>query len=404
LREEEVKVYETIAIILFLCFFLRFIIMTTRAKNWSKFYINLECNQEVNLQMAHIMGFSRFQTSCADGISNLANNPGLSILAVNGFKELFLFHTVYYQGQNLFCTKAKLLGLSGGGARADCYRLDPSTLFQDTEIQTPSWRDLKGALTPEAVEALQVTDQNPSVFKGKLGMIVPPLVLSSMLEAETMNPAELIPILLVKFQEFDRSSPVVKACTFLRPALEYLWAVHKKLIDPTIFSLDRNADSQTWANRMHFANIMMPAQDSLPHPFPLPPPPQALVGNQSALEITADNIRVIRDATERQHLREAALEEKKDQVNGWDKIPEVVQQMILKLSAISEDALPPSPCDTYMCVLKQSKALGEAMVLNIELSILGCQVEFPTTMANVIRTGNFLANSLLVIDAVNGIL
>jgi hypothetical protein len=36
------------------------------------------------------------------------------------------------------------------------------------------------------------------------------------------------------------------------------------------------------------------------------------------------------------------------------------------------------------------------MVLNIELSIRGCQVEVPTTMANAIKTGNFRANSLLV--------
>jgi hypothetical protein len=36
------------------------------------------------------------------------------------------------------------------------------------------------------------------------------------------------------------------------------------------------------------------------------------------------------------------------------------------------------------------------MVLNIELSIRGCQVEVPTPMANAIKTGNFHANSLLV--------
>jgi len=70
--------------------------------------------------------------------------------------------------------------------------------------------------------------------------------------------------------------------------------------------------------------------------------------------------------------------------------------MILKLSAVSDDALPPSPCETYMCLLKQSKALGVAMVLNIELSIFGCQVKVPMTMASAIKTGNFRANSLLV--------
>jgi hypothetical protein len=106
--------------------------------------------------MAEIMGFTRFQSSCAECISNVANNPGLSILAVNGFNELFLFHTVQYQSQNIFCSESKLLGLSGGGARADCYRIDPTSLFQDAEIPTPSWRDLNGATTPDAVDLLQV--------------------------------------------------------------------------------------------------------------------------------------------------------------------------------------------------------------------------------------------------------
>jgi hypothetical protein len=111
--------------------------------------------------MAQVMGFNRFQSSCADCLLNVANNPGLSILAVNGFNEVFLFHTVQYHSQNLFCSESKLLGLSGGGTRADCYRVDSTSSFQDVEIQTPSWRDLKGAITPEAVSLLQVAEQNP---------------------------------------------------------------------------------------------------------------------------------------------------------------------------------------------------------------------------------------------------
>jgi hypothetical protein len=91
---------------------------------------------------------------------------------------------------------------------------------------------------------LQVGEQNTSLFKGKLGMIAPPLVLTSILEAGTMDPAQVIPILSGKFQEFDRSSPVVKACMLLRPVLEYLWGVHKNLIHPAVFSLDRNVESQ----------------------------------------------------------------------------------------------------------------------------------------------------------------
>jgi hypothetical protein len=189
--------------------------MTLRADNWMQFYENLECNKEVNQQMALIMGFTRFQANNADCISNLEKSPGLSILAVNGFNELFLFHAVPYQGQNLFYNDPKLLGLSGGGSMEDCYRLDPTTLFQDVEFQTPSWRDLKGARTLEGVNTWQAGDQNPSSFKGKLGIVAPPLVLTSILVVDTMDPAHLIPVLSGKLQEFDWSSPTVKACTLL---------------------------------------------------------------------------------------------------------------------------------------------------------------------------------------------
>jgi hypothetical protein len=70
--------------------------------------------------------------------------------------------------------------------------------------------------------------------------------------------------------------------------------------------------------------------------------------------------------------------------------------MILKLSACLDDILPSSPADSNLKLLKQSKALGVAMVLNIDLSLRGCQVEIPTTMANAIKTGNFRSKSLKV--------
>jgi hypothetical protein len=52
------------------------------------------------------------------------------------------------------------VGLSGGASGVAFYRLDPSLLFQVVEVQTPSWRDLKVATTPEAVSSLQVAEQN----------------------------------------------------------------------------------------------------------------------------------------------------------------------------------------------------------------------------------------------------
>lgn len=70
--------------------------------------------------------------------------------------------------------------------------------------------------------------------------------------------------------------------------------------------------------------------------------------------------------------------------------------MILKLSSTNDSAFAPGPTESYLQVLKQAKALGTAMILNILLSTMGCQVEIITPMVNTIKTGNFRANSLQI--------
>jgi hypothetical protein len=60
---------------------------------------------------------------------------------------------------------------------------------------------------------------------------------------------------------------------------------------------------------------------------------------------------------------------------------------------------PTQPCESYVKILKQSKVLGVATIINLELALRKCQVELPTSMANAMRTGNFRANSFLVAHA-----
>ncbi|MFN9981473.1 MAG: hypothetical protein ACK53Y_16230, partial [bacterium] len=75
-----------------------------------------------------------------------------------------------------------------------------------------------------------------------------------------------------KFQEYDRTSTQVKACTLLRPVLVFLWAVHKKLVPPLIVAVDLSPDGVDWSARFYFAYIL-PKQNSMSiPPFPLPPP------------------------------------------------------------------------------------------------------------------------------------
>jgi len=278
--------------------------------------------------------------------------------------------------------------------------VDPVSAFQDLEFATPLWRDLKNATTEEAIQNLQPQDQSSSLFKGKQVMIVPPLVSVTILETKSLLPSVLIPALSSKFQEFDRLSSTVKACTVLRPVLEYLWGVHHKKVPSTMIGIDRSQDAEEWSSKIHLACILHPSL-TVPPPFMVPPPP--LVNppqDQSSLLSIAGDLRLLRDATERQHLREISNEEdKKNSSNGWEKLPEEVQTMILRLSAVSDETQPIGPADSYIKVLKQSKAFGVAMVLNLGLSMKGCQAEVPLTMANAVKTGNFRAISQLAIHA-----
>jgi hypothetical protein len=342
-----------------------------------------------------IMGFNPFQLSEDDWISNLKNNPGLAMLLVNGFGKLMLLHNVHnvcYLQENIFCSESKILGLCGDGHQAEAYQIDSDSAASSLDLPVPSWRDLKGAQSAESIDTLGIPDQNPMILCTKFNLFIPPLVLNMILDAKSLVPSVLIPILSsAKFQEYDRTSATIKACTILRPILEFLWAAHHKLDPATVAAVDPSQDAMEWALHHHFAcimdvNILAP----LP-PFLAPPVPDGLDPNVS-LSAVVGHIRMIRDdVAERQLLHDAqGVDSKKENSKGWDKFLDKVHNMILKLSAIQDDILPLEPCESYSKIQKQSKVLGVAMVINVELSLRKIQVEVPTTMANTIKTGNSL--------------
>jgi hypothetical protein len=226
-------------------------------------------------------------------------------------------------------------------------------------------------------------------------MVVPPLVLVTILETDSLSPKVLIPALSAKFQEFDRSSQPVKACTILRPVLEFLWAVAHKKVTASIIGADQSKDAQEWSNKVHLSNVVPLHLQLGPPPFA--PPPQLPNPPQDQSSTIVGELRLLRDTTEKQHLRELSLDkEKKKDSNGWEKLPEEVQMMVLRLSATSDEFLPPGPAESYLKILKQAKAIGVAPVLNLGLSMKGCQVEVPMMMANAVKQGNFRANSQMV--------
>jgi hypothetical protein len=146
------------------------------------------------------MEFNSHQVTEEMWISNLAKNPGLAMLLVNGFGKLTLLHNVSYLQENLFCNEAKILGLCGDDSQAEVYRIDPKSAANALEISAPAWRDLKGMQVGTDLDSLTVQEQTASITRIKNSLWIPPLVLTSVLEAKSLAPADLIPLLSVKFQ------------------------------------------------------------------------------------------------------------------------------------------------------------------------------------------------------------
>jgi hypothetical protein len=370
---------------------------TSRKENWLTYLNDLPTNPSSNEHMPDIIGLISYHQGENTALENISKNLGFAAILVDGFSELVLLHHLDCLPANVFRSEDCLVALCSSDARADCFRIDSASAFKDLECATPVWRDLKGVGSSKAIETLQAQDQNSPGFKGKQMMIVPPLVTVTILEAKMLDPGKLIPILSNKFQEYDRSSRTVKACTILRPVLEFLWAVHHKKVPSTTIGLDNSSDSQQWSSKLHLTYI----HPSGPPPFLAPPPPAPILPqDQQTVNLIVRELRLLHDAQDKQHLREITIdEEKKGNSSGWEKFPEEVQTMILRMSAVSDKVLPTVLSESYLKILKQTKAFGVAMVLNLGLSMKDCQAEVPLTMANAIKTGNIRANSQMAVHA-----
>jgi hypothetical protein len=211
------------------------------------------------------------------------------------------------------------------------------------------------------------------------------------MKTKSTDPVKLLIVLLETIETCDKDSRDPKVSETLRKVAEFLWAASTDNIIPISFSPDNSEGGKKWAISLHSSTF--PAQKFVNNTSSTPqdPPPQDVWDRLS------EALKTLPENQLKSSLGDATMTDtKKDSVNGWDKITEVLQQMIITLSSTNDDCFPSGPVATYLQILKQSEALGAAMVLNVMLSTMGCQVEVTASMGNAIRTGNFRANSLLV--------
>jgi hypothetical protein len=252
---------------------------------------------------------------------------------------------------------------------------------------------LKNATNIEDIQTLTAPDNNSNKLRSKNIMILPPLVLTTILNTDTMDPEPLILLLTDIFKEYDKTLETVKAFMVLCPIIEFLWTASKNLLPHIAFSTDRSDSGSWWNTNLHLSNLktLLSTTEEL-----------SLIPSQSQTQADlwtniSNSLKKNSNSSAKVALNDSLGDDSgKSNSNGWEKIPDMIQQMILKLSSTSDKSFPLLPITTYLQVLKQNKALGVSMVLNVMLSSMGCQVEITTSMVSTIKTRNFRANSLQV--------
>lgn len=214
------------------------------------------------------------------------------------------------------------------------------------------------------------TRHKPPKVKVQMHSNGAPIVGNAIRSSTSIDPSvDLIPILSVSFQDYDRGSDTIKACILLRPM-----SIPIKV---------RNGP----CNSFYPASYQIALWSSLNYQ-------KQLLPKEKKLDTIAKSLQKISGCSNNPWQNEQPTKESKKEIsNRWEKIPDIIQQMILKLSSVNDISFAPALCKTYQQILKQNKALGTTMIINILLSTMGCQVETTASLANAIRTGNFRANS-----------
>jgi hypothetical protein len=136
--------------------------------------------------------------------------------------------------------------LSGQDFLNSCYKLNSDTLFLDVEVPVPDWDFLSSAESAEFVLHLVVDDSNSSKLQCKNVLVVPPFVVSLVMDLNILDPTKLLIHLLQGFKKYDKDSSEHETCENLRLVVEFLWAASQFEIPAVSFSLDSSEAGKKW--------------------------------------------------------------------------------------------------------------------------------------------------------------
>jgi hypothetical protein len=182
-------------------------------------------------------------------VKNLTDSQNNVFLTADGKKMIKIFHSPKNFGGMLLCPSNKVICLTGLGRSAICVQLDPTLALPDCKQVTPLIVDFKTCLTAQDIRDLQVPSTKPEdggfyFSKGSNIMLPAPWLQDTILNADTQDPFELIPIVLIVPKEYDDAHNTVggRAIVHADDFCSWAWGAGVGRVKESI--IDVNADDK----------------------------------------------------------------------------------------------------------------------------------------------------------------
>jgi hypothetical protein len=214
--------------------------MTThKHANWATYFVNHASNDAGNRNLQAFSDVLGSEVSTEAKLRDLVDELDTVILAADANRNIMLLHSPKNFGGTRSRPDNKVTCMIGFGARAACIFPDLNSAFADIRIVVPSVNELAACESAEELANIPTPNENGAIgFEGS-GIFIPgPVLRNSIIESNSKDPFELIPIIYQTARIFNQELKTMSAETHADDMCAWLYGVKTGLIPKMRYSVN----------------------------------------------------------------------------------------------------------------------------------------------------------------------
>ena len=207
--------------------------------NWAEWFINNPNNEAGNNNLQAFSDVLGSEVSTEAKIRDLVDQIDTVILIADANRNIMLLHSPKYFGGTRSRPDNKVSCMIGLGARATSIFPVLNSALEDIHVVVPSVQELSGCESAQDVENIPALDQNGEKgFEGSAIFIPGPVLRNAIIESNSRNPSELIPIIYQTAWTFDQERNINSAIPRADDLCAWIWSVKEGLVPETRYSVN----------------------------------------------------------------------------------------------------------------------------------------------------------------------